>query len=100
MLHTELAYIERKSRSGDFLVERREVSSRVINHVFSHVSLMLIERQVRSCSVVNFDDVPCLFHVRSYPELSRATNPTLLGFPWYGTHIRLCFGVVRMSCAI
>ena len=68
MLHTELAYIERKSRPGDFLVERREVSSRVINQFFSQISVVLIEIQVRSCSVINFDDVPCLLHVRSCPE--------------------------------
>ena len=85
LVYIELVYIERNSRSGDFLIERREVSSRMVNRFFSHV--VLIERQVRSCSVINFDDVPCLFHVRSCPELSRSTNPTLLSFPGY---CRLC----------
>ena len=85
LVFIELVYIERNSRSGDFLVERREVSSRMVNRFFSHISVVLIERQVRSCSVINFDDVPCLFHVRSCPELSRATKPTLLSFPLRST---------------
>ena len=44
LLHTGLVYIESKNRQGDFLVERREVSSRVISHVFSHISVVLMER--------------------------------------------------------
>ena len=42
LLHTELVHIGRSSRPGDFLVERREVFSRVIHHFSLIFSAVLI----------------------------------------------------------
>ena len=61
--------------------ERQDIYSSLIYRFFSEFSVVLVEKQIRSCSAIDVNEVPCLFHVRSCPRLSRARNPSLLGCP-------------------